>query len=89
METAVKTKAEVIANINEFLADEFEVDIDTITPEANLAQTLNLDSLDYIDLVVVTESNFGFKVKAEDFPGIKTFGDFYNYVIAKVGLQDG
>lgn len=89
METAVKTKADVIANINEFLADEFEVDIDTITPEANLAQTLNLDSLDYIDLVVVTESNFGFKVKAEDFPGIKTFDDFYNYVIAKVGLQDG
>lgn len=85
---AVKTKAEVIANINEFLAEEFEVDIDTIQPEANLAQTLNLDSLDYIDLVVVTESNFGFKVKAEDFPGIKTFGDFYNYVIAKVGLQD-
>ena len=89
METAVKTKADVIANINEFLAVEFEVDIVTITPEANLAQTLNLDSLDYIDLVVVTESNFGFKVKAEDFPGIKTFDDFYNYVIAKVGLQDG
>lgn len=89
METVIKTKADVIANINEFLADEFEVDIDTITPEANLAQTLNLDSLDYIDLVVVTESNFGFKVKAEDFPGIKTFDDFYNYVIAKVGLQDG
>lgn len=86
---AIKTKADVIASINEFLADEFEVDIDTIKPEANLAQTLNLDSLDYIDLVVITESNFGFKVKAEDFPGIKTFGDFYNYVIAKVGLQDG
>lgn len=85
---AVKTKAEVIASINEFLAEEFEVDINAIQPEANLAQTLNLDSLDYIDLVVVTESNFGFKVKAEDFPGIKTFGDFYNYVIAKVGLQD-
>jgi acyl carrier protein len=89
MEAVVKTKAEVIANINEFLADEFEVDVASIRPEANLAQTLNLDSLDYIDLVVVTESNFGFKVKAEDFPGIKTFGDFYNYVIAKVGLQDG
>ncbi|MGI4862371.1 MAG: phosphopantetheine-binding protein [Janthinobacterium lividum] len=89
MEAVVKTKADVIANINEFLADEFEVDIDTIQPEANLAQTLNLDSLDYIDLVVITESNFGFKVKAEDFPGIKTFGDFYNYVITKVGLQDG
>lgn len=88
MVATLKTRAEIIANINEFLADEFEVDIDAITPESNLAQTLKLDSLDYIDLVVVTESNFGFKVKAEDFPGIHTFGDFYNYVIAKVGLQD-
>jgi len=89
MEAKLKTKAEIIANINEFLADEFEVDIDTITPEANLNETLSLDSLDYIDLVVMTESNFGFKVKAEDFPGIKTFQDFYDYIISKVGLQDG
>ncbi|MDB5236029.1 MAG: phosphopantetheine-binding protein [Hymenobacter sp.] len=88
MEAQVRTKADVIANINEFLAEEFEVDIDTIRPEANLNETLSLDSLDYIDLVVMTESNFGFKVKAEDFPGIKTFQDFYNYIISKVGLQD-
>ena len=88
METQVRTKAEIISNINGFLADEFEVDIDTIHPEANLNETLSLDSLDYIDLVVMTESNFGFKVKAEDFPGIKTFQDFYDYIISKVGLQD-
>ncbi|GAA4371186.1 phosphopantetheine-binding protein [Hymenobacter saemangeumensis] len=88
MEAKLKSKAEIISNINEFLADEFEVDIDTITPEASLAETLSLDSLDYIDLVVMTESNFGFKVKPEDFPGIKTFQDFYDYIIAKVGLQD-
>jgi acyl carrier protein len=88
VEAQVKTKSEIIANIREYLAEEFEVDIDAIQPEANLSETLNLDSLDYIDLVVMTESNFGFKVKAEDFPGIKTFNDFYNYIISKVGLQD-
>ena len=88
MEAQVKTRADIIANINGFLADEFEVDIDIIQPQANLNETLNLDSLDYIDLVVMTESNFGFKVKAEDFPGIKTFQDFYDYIIAKIGLQD-
>ena len=89
MEATIKSKEEVISHINEFLAEEFEVDAATMQPDANLALTLGLDSLDYIDLVVMTESNFGFKVKAEDFPGIKTFGDFYNYVIAKLGLQDG
>jgi acyl carrier protein len=88
METTLRTEAEIIASINEFLADEFEVDIDTITPQASLNETLSLDSLDYIDLVVMTESNFGFKVKAEDLQGIKVFQDFYDYIISKVGARN-
>ncbi len=79
--------AEIIEKINHFMVEEFEVESGMITPQANLRETLQLDSLDYIDLVVVIESNFGFKVKAEDFTGITTFQDFYNYVIAKVGKQ--
>ena len=78
---------EIIEKINHFLVEEFEVEPGMITPQANLRETLQLDSLDYIDLVVVIESNFGFKVKAEDFTGITSFQDFYNYVIAKVGHQ--
>jgi acyl carrier protein len=89
METAVKpSKTEIVHQINEFLAEEFEVDVTTIQPEADLKDTLHLDSLDYIDLVIVIESNFGFKVKAEDFVGIKTFQNFYDYVIAKLGVEN-
>ncbi len=55
-----------------------------MVPSASLKETLDLDSLDYIDLVVVIESNFAFKVKPEDFVGIETFQDFYNYVINHV-----
>ena len=79
--------AEIIDKINHFMVEEFEVEPGMISPQANLRETLQLDSLDYIDLVVVIESNFGFKVKAEDFTGIVTFQDFYNYVSAKVGKQ--
>lgn len=75
---------EIISRINQFLVEEFEVEADTISPEASLKDTLGLDSLDYVDLVVVIESNFGFKVKGEDFIGIVTFEDFYNYIIRKV-----
>ncbi len=75
----------IIAKVNGFLVDEFEVDPNTITPEANLRETLELDSLDYIDLVVVIENNFGFKVKAEDFTNITTFQSFYDYIISRVG----
>lgn len=79
--------AEIIKKINYFLAEEFEVSPDIITPQANLRETLQLDSLDYIDLVVVIESNFGFKPKGEDFIPIQTFQDFYNYVIAKMSAR--
>jgi acyl carrier protein len=78
-------KATIIERVNAFLVEEFEVDPGKITPEANLRETLELDSLDYIDLVVVIESNFGFKVKPEDFVSITTFDSFYNYVESRVG----
>lgn len=76
--------SEIVEKINTFLAEEFEIDQSKITPEANLRETLQLDSLDYIDLVVVIESNFGFKVKPEDFASIVTFQNFYDYVASKV-----
>ncbi|RYF92939.1 MAG: acyl carrier protein [Chitinophagaceae bacterium] len=81
-------KAEIIEKVNEFLVEEFEVSAEKITPEANLKETLDLDSLDYIDLVVVIENNFAFKVKPEDFQGITTFSSFYDYVISKVSSKE-
>lgn len=77
-------KEKIIEKVNQFLVEEFEVAPEKITPEANLRETLSLDSLDYIDLVVVIEANFKFKVKPEDFAAIITFEDFYNYVSGKV-----
>lgn len=78
------TKEEIIERSNSFFVDEFEVDASKINPQANLRETLDLDSLDYVDLVVVIESNFGFKVKGEDFVNIHTFDDFYNYCYTKI-----
>ena len=74
----------IIEKINDFLIDEFEVEPEKITSEANLRETLELDSLDYIDLVVVIESQFGFKVRPEDFANISTFQTFYDYVINRL-----
>jgi acyl carrier protein len=83
----MKKNEEIIERINGFLAEEFEVDQDKISPGANLRQVLELDSLDYIDLVVVIENNFSFKVKPEDFVNIISFQDFYDYVISRVNSK--
>lgn len=74
----------IIETTKDFLAAEFEIDKSKITPESNLKETLDLDSLDYVDLVVVIEENFGFKVNGEDFKDIVTFNDFYNLVEKKL-----
>lgn len=79
---------EIIDKIHSFLIGEFEVEAEKIVPEANLKETLGLDSLDYIDLVVVIESNFAFKVKPEDFVNVATVQDFCDYVISRVNSKD-
>ena len=82
------TNQEITDKIYDFLIDEFEVEPDKIVPEANLKETLGLDSLDYIDLVVIIERNFAFKVKPDDFTNIDTFQDFCDYVIGKVNSKE-
>ncbi len=74
----------LIQKINTVLADEFEVDADMIQPDAPLMETLNLDSLDLVDMVVLIEHNFGFTVVAKDFTGIKTFNDFYHFINSRL-----
>ncbi|MBZ5858867.1 acyl carrier protein [Flavihumibacter profundi] len=78
----------IVEKINHFLVEEFEVEREMISPEASLKETLALDSLDYIDMVVVLENNFGFKVKPEDFTTINTFQDFYDYVVRRINAKE-
>jgi acyl carrier protein len=77
------SREEIITTTNRFLSEEFEVNSADITPDSNLKETLGLDSLDYVDLVVVIEENFNFKITLEDFKDIVTFEDFYQWVERK------
>lgn len=77
------SRDEVVAVVNEFLIDEFEIEEEMLQPDAVLHEALDLDSLDYVDLVVVIESNFGIKVTAEDFKTITTLDDFYNFICSR------
>ena len=78
------TKEELIEKINEVLADEFEVEKTIIEPDKPLMQTLELDSLDLVDMVVLIENNFGYKMTAEDFKGMVTFQNFYDFIFQKI-----
>ncbi|PWK20739.1 acyl carrier protein [Xanthomarina spongicola] len=77
-------KEDIIEKINDFLIDEFEVESEDISPESDLKETLELDSLDFVDLVVAVESNFGVKLVGEDFFNVKSLNDFYTLIENKL-----
>jgi acyl carrier protein len=73
-------KPEIIEKVNEFLTEEFEIDLALLTPEARIVEDLGIESLDFVDIVVIIERDFGFKVKREDMAGIRTLEDLYKYI---------
>ncbi len=78
------TDQEIIGLINDTLANEFELNIDDMVPEAVLKDDLGLDSLDKVDMVIVLEKVFSFKIREEEaIRGIRTLGDIHNFVIHK------
>ena len=81
------TPDRIIQIINDFLHEEFEVESSRIKPSGDLKTTLDLDSLDYIDLVVVMEKNLHIKVDPADLADMHTIQDLYDYVISKIGIQ--
>jgi len=81
-------REKVVVIANDFLINEFEVDGDEISNDAHFKKTLGLDSLDYIDLVVVIESNFGVKLGENDFKNIITFDDFYTTIENKIAEKN-
>ncbi|RZJ32521.1 MAG: acyl carrier protein [Chryseobacterium sp.] len=74
----------IVTIADDFLVNEFEVDRDDIANDANFKTTIGLDSLDYIDMVVIIESNFGVKLGEADFKKIVTFDDFYDSIQNKI-----
>lgn len=79
------TEQEVIELIDSSLAEEFELNREDMTPEANIYEDLGLDSLDTVDMVIVLEGAFNFKIREEEaVRGIRTLGDIHRFVIDKM-----
>ena len=57
------------------LVELFRLDPARITPEARLADDLEIDSIDAVDLVEQLKRTTGRKVGAEDFKSVRTVAD--------------
>ena len=74
---------EVTDKVKRFLVDEFEIEEEKILPEARLKEDLGIDSLDFVDIVVIVEDVFGFKLNSEEVKKLVTFSEFCNHIQTK------
>lgn len=77
------TRSEIEEKVKAFLLDDLEIEEDKIFPESRLKEDMGIDSLDYVDIVVIVEKNFGFKIKPQEMATVKTLTQFCDYIESK------
>ncbi|MGN1096001.1 MAG: acyl carrier protein [Eubacteriales bacterium] len=69
--------------IKKILAEEFSIEEDKITPEAEFVNDLGINSLELADLVFICEDRFGVTFEEDDLRTFLTVGDVANYLSEK------
>lgn len=77
-------RKEIEEKVRNFLIEDLEIDEDKIFDDAKLKDDMGIDSLDFVDIVVIVEKNFGFKIKPEEMQGVTTLKQFNDYIETKV-----
>ena len=70
---------EIVKAVNSIFVERFELDEAELTPEKNIIEDLQLDSLDIVDMIVGLQQKFGIMLR--DNPAIRnvrTLGDVYD-----------
>lgn len=80
------TRQEIEQKVRDFLIEDLEIDEERIADDARLKEDMGIDSLDFVDIVVIVERNFGFKIKPEDMTKVKTLREFCDFIENKIQL---
>ena len=69
----------IYEKIKKIIADNLEIDEDSITMDSVVTDDLGADSLDVVDLVMSFEDEFGVEIPDDAVENIKTVGDIVKY----------
>lgn len=76
------TRENIVKIIDNLLIDEFEIEESRITPNAHLKDDLGLESLDFVDIAVIVQKEFGLTLKGEEMTSIRTLQNLYDYIFS-------
>lgn len=75
------TNEDIIRIVNEAFMEEFELEEEKLVPEAHIKDDLELDSLDIVDMIIVLEQAFDFKLPdRSSVATVATLGDLYAFI---------
>ncbi len=74
-------REEITEKVNDFLIEEFELDESQLVADALMKDDLDIESLDFVDIAVIIEKEFGLKVTSEDMVKIIKLEDLYNFIL--------
>ena len=74
----------VLEKVKAILSEQFDVEEDSITPDTNLSEDLEADSLDVVDLLMSIEDEFEIEVPDEEMENIKTVDQLVKYIEANM-----
>lgn len=72
----------VFEKVKAILAEQFDIDEDTLTAETDLQEDLGADSLDVVDLLMSIEDEFEVEIPDEEIENIRTLGELVSYIEA-------
>ncbi|MBQ7693361.1 MAG: acyl carrier protein [Oscillospiraceae bacterium] len=70
----------IFENVRDALAQQFEVEPETITPDTNLIDDLGADSLDVVELIMSLEDMYGISITDEDAAQLFTVRKIVDYL---------
>ena len=76
------SRNEIIEQVNGLLSEEFEIEQSEFTPDSSLKETLQLDSINLVDLIALVQMTYQITIPVEELHKIQTFNDLYNYTFA-------
>lgn len=84
MPEQIHTKEQIFERLTEFLVALFDIPEEDISMDAHLADDLDLDSIDAVDLMVKVQELTGRKIPPDEFKTVRTVSDVVDRVYALV-----
>ena len=75
------TKEEIFEKLKEIFISEFELDESKITMDALVAEDLDLDSIDAVDIIVKMKRFLPAKINPDSFRKVRTVGDVVDILL--------